>query len=164
MIEVLVQDLARAQADAVLRPTDETLSPLTDAISRLDQEAGPRFAEQRRLSSTLKAGSAVVTGSGDLAAPFVLHAIIRDAESQVGREVVRRALVSAWQRATDWELKIIATPLVGTGAGQLSVEEAATLLAQTFPAGPGAFPSVLHIVVDHDADREIVEAIVRRIA
>jgi O-acetyl-ADP-ribose deacetylase (regulator of RNase III) len=164
VIQVVVDDLALAQADAVLRPTDETLSPLSETISRLDQQAGPRFAEQRRLSSPLKAGSAVVTGGGALTAPFVLHAVIRDAESQGGREIVRQALVSAWQRATDWELKVIATPLVGADAGHLSAEEAATLLAQTFPSAEGSFPSVLQIIVERDAEREMVEAIVRRIA
>ena len=162
MIQVIVDDLAITQADAVVRPADETLGPVTPAMSRLDEQAGPRFAEQRRLSSPLKAGAAVVTGSGDLAAPFVLHVVIQDSDSGVGREVVRRALVSAWQRATDWELGTIATPLVGAGAGQLTVEEAATLLAETFPAGPGGCPSELHIVVDRDADKELVEAIVRR--
>lgn len=164
MIQVIVDDLALIQADAVVRPTDETLAPITEAISRLDQQAGPRFAEQRRLSSPLKAGAAVVTGSGDLPAPFVLHVVIRDADSAVGREVVRRALLSAWQRATDWELGIIASPLVGAGVGQLSLEEAATLLAETFPPGPGGCPFELHIVVERDSDRELVEAIVRRIA
>jgi O-acetyl-ADP-ribose deacetylase (regulator of RNase III) len=164
VIQVIVDDLALAQADAVVRPADESLGPVTPAISRLDEQAGPRFAEQRRLSSPLKAGAAVVTGSGDLTAPFVLHVVIQDADSGVGREVVRRALVSAWQRATDWELGTIAAPLVGAGAGQLSLEEAATLLAETFPPGPGGCPSELHIVVERDADRELVEAIVRRIA
>jgi O-acetyl-ADP-ribose deacetylase (regulator of RNase III) len=162
VIQVIVDDLALTAADAVVRPADETLGPLTPAISRLDEQAGPRFAEQRRLSSPLKAGAAVVTGSGDLTAPFVLHVVIRDSDSGVGREVVRRALVSAWQRATDWELGTIATPLVGAGAGQLSLEEAATLLAETFPPGPGGCPSELHIVVDRDTDKELVEAIVRR--
>lgn len=163
MIEVIVDDLALAQADAVLRPTDQTLSALTETISRLDQQAGPRFAEQRRLSSPLKAGSAVVTGSGALSAPFVLHAVIRDDESGVGREVVRRALVSAWQRANDWELKIIASPLVGAGAGQLSPEEAAALLVQTFPSNDSdGFPAVLRIVLEADADRQVVESILRR--
>ena len=162
MIQVIVDDLAITQADAVVRPADETLGPVTPAMSRLDEQAGPRFAEQRRLSSPLKAGAAVVTGSGDLTAPFVLHVVIQDSDSGVGREVVRRAPVSAWQRATDWELGTIATPLVGAGAGQLSVEEAATLLAETFPPGPGGCPSELHIVVDRDADKELVEAIVRR--
>ena len=164
MILVIVDDLATTTADAVLRPADESLGPLTPAMSRLDEHAGPRFAEQRRLTTPLKAGAAVVTGGGDLRAPYVLHVVIRDPDSQVGRDVVRRALVSAWQRATDWELSTIATPLVGTGAGQLSVEEAATLLAETFPAEPIGCPTELHIVVERDADRELVEAIIRRIA
>lgn len=164
MIQVIVDDLALTQADAVLRPADASLGPVTPAISRLDERAGPRFAEQRRLTSPLKAGAAVVTGSGDLTAPFVLHVVIQDPDSEVGRDIVRRALVSAWQRATDWELGTIAAPLVGAGAGQLSLEEAATLLAETFPPGPGGCPSELHIVVERDADRELVESIVRRIA
>ena len=162
MIHVLVDDLASIQADAVVRPADEALGPTSPAIARLDERAGPRFAEQRRVSSTLKAGSAVVTGSGDLAAPFVLHVVVRDPEMQTGRDVVRRALVSAWQRATDWELGTIAAPLVGAESGQLTIEEAATLLAETFPATGQGFPSELTIVVDGDADRVLVEAILRR--
>jgi O-acetyl-ADP-ribose deacetylase (regulator of RNase III) len=164
VIQVSVEDLALTQADAVLRPTDESLGALTEVISRLDQQAGPRFAEQRRLSSPLKAGAAVVTGSGDLPAPFVLHVVIRDADSGVAREVVRRGLQSAWQRAADWELGVIAAPLVGAGAGQLSLEEAATLLIETFPPGATGCPFELRIVVERDADRELVEAIVRRTA
>lgn len=164
MIQVTVDDLAHMQADAVLRPADETLSPLGETISRLDEQAGARFAEQRRLSAPLKAGAAVVTGSGDLPAPFVLHAIIRDPDVRVTREVVRRALLSAWERAADWELGVIASPLVGAGVDQLTSEEAATLLAETFPDGAGGCPFELRIVVERDADRELVEAIVRRIA
>jgi O-acetyl-ADP-ribose deacetylase (regulator of RNase III) len=164
VIQVIVDDLATITADAVLRPADESLGPLTPAMSRLDEHAGPRFAEQRRLTTPLKAGAAVVTGGGDLRAPYVLHVVIRDADSVVGREVVRRALVSAWQRATDWDLSTIAAPLVGAGAGQLSVEEAATLLAETFPTEQTGCPTELHIVVERDADRELVEAIIRRIA
>ena len=162
MIQVIVEDLARIRADAIVRPADECLGPISPVISRLDEQAGPRFAEQRRLGTPLKAGAAVVTGSGNLAAPFVLHVVIRDPEAKIGRDVVRRALVSAWQRATDWELGTIATPLVGADSGELSVEEAATLLAETFPANTGGCPGELHIVVERDADRELIEAIIRR--
>ena len=164
MILVVVDDLASTEADAVLRPADESLEPVSPAITRLDQRAGPRFAEQRRLTTPLKAGAAVVTGSGDLRAPLVLHTIIRDPDATVTREIVRRALVSAWQRATDWELPTIAAPLVGTGTGGLSLEEAATLLAETFPTTESGCPSALRIVVEQDSDRELVEAIIRRFA
>jgi O-acetyl-ADP-ribose deacetylase (regulator of RNase III) len=162
VIHVLVDDLALIKADAVLRPADGSLGPASPAMTRLDERAGPRFAEQRRVSNALKAGSAVVTGSGDLTAPFVLHVVIQDPEIPTGRDVVRRALVSAWQRATDWELGTIAAPLVGADSGQLSVEEATTLLAETFPSTGQGFPAELTIVVDQDADRVLVEAILRR--
>jgi O-acetyl-ADP-ribose deacetylase (regulator of RNase III) len=162
VIQVIVDDLALIQADAVIRPTDEILNPLSEVTSRLDQKAGPRFAEQRRLSAALKAGAAVVTGSGDLTAPFVLHVVIRDTDSGVGRDVVRRALQSAWERAKDWELGTIAAPLVGAGAGQLSLEDSAALLAETFPEDDRGCPFELTIVVERESDRELVEAIVRR--
>ncbi len=121
----------------------------------------PSFGGSPRRSKQVQRWSPVAE---NLAAPFVLHVIIRDADALVGREVVRRALVSGWQRAADWELSTIAAPLVGAGAGQLSVEEAATLMAETFPRGTEGCPMELHIVVEQDADRELVEAIVRRIA
>lgn len=165
MILVVVDDLAFIQVDAVLRPADSGLAPLTPAMSRLDRLAGDAFAAQRRATTELEAGAAVVTGGGDLAAPYVLHVVLRDDRSQVGRDVVRRALLSAWQRAGDWALGVVAAPLVGAGAGQLTVEEAATLLAETFPQ-PGAadHPSELRIVVEREDERETVEAIVRRFA
>jgi hypothetical protein len=49
------------------------------------------------------------------------------------------------------------------GAGQLSLEEAAELLAETFPdPGAGGCPSELRIVVEREEDRATVEAIVQR--
>jgi O-acetyl-ADP-ribose deacetylase (regulator of RNase III) len=164
VIQVIVDDLGLTQADAIVRPADETLGPVGPGISRLDEQAGPRFAEQKRLATPLKAGAAVVTGSGDLAAPFVLHIVIRDPDAKVNREVVRRALVSAWQRASDWELGIVAAPLIAADSGELSAEEAAMLLVETFPAHPQGCPTALHIVVERDTDRELLDAIVRRIA
>jgi O-acetyl-ADP-ribose deacetylase (regulator of RNase III) len=163
VIQVIVDDLAGVAVDAVLRPADQSLNPVTPAISRLDRQAGDRFEMQRRVTTPLEAGAAVVTGGGDLKAPFVLHVVIQDPSSPVGREVVRRALVSAWQRATDWGLSTIAAPLVGAGAGQLSLEEAAALLAETFPRDAGERrPAELHIVVEGEEERAMVEAILRR--
>jgi len=93
----------------------------------------------------------------------VLHVVIRDRSVEPGRDVIRRALTSAWQRAADWGLGRLAAPLIGAGAGQLSLEESAELLAETFPdLGEGACPSELRIVVDREEDRALVEAIVRR--
>ena len=164
MITVIVDDLAFLAVDAVVRPADESLAPLTSEGSRLDRLAGERFAAQRRVTSPLQAGAAVVTGGGDLAAPYVLHAVIRDRQTPVDRGTVRRALVSAWQRAGDWGLRRLATPLVGTGPGGLSEEEAARILAETFPQDQGEQGMALAIVVEKETTRDLVAAIVGRTA
>ena len=158
-IRVLVGDLATEAADAVVRPADAGLGPGEPIAERLDEVGGEAFALLRRNSTPLEAGAAVVTGGGSLPAPFVLHVVVCDPVKKVGRELLRKALVSAWQRAGDWGLAVIATPPIGVGGGQLTLQESATLLAETFPKGGD---SRLHIVVASEADSSVVETIVRR--
>ena len=161
MIRVVVDDLAFVTVDAVLRPADASLDPVTPSGVRLDRQAGAAFASQRRVSSPLEAGAAVVTGAGELAAPLVVHVVIQDPHSSAGRETIRRALVSAWQRAGEWQLATLAAPPIGAGAGLLAVDEAVQLMAETFPSGR-QFPRELSIVVEREDDRVTVEAALRR--
>ena len=164
MIEVVVDDLAFLAVDAIIRPSNEHLDPVTPAVSRLDAQAGVGFAAQRRVQIPLDIGAAVVTGAGELPAKFVVHTVIQSQQVSSSRDSVRRALLSAWQRATDWELATIATPLVGTGAGQLSLEEAATILTESLREHRlrAQYPSQVRIVVEHETERSAVEAIVAR--
>ena len=165
MITVFVGDLPSLRVDALLRPAGETLEPLAAVASRLDAMGGQRFADQHRITSPLEAGAAVVTGGGDLVAPFVIHVVIRDSVKPVERTTVRRALVSAWQQAGAWGLTRIAAPPVGTDGGHLSMEEAVALLVETFPrSGDADAPAELRIVVERQEDRDVVEAIIRRTA
>jgi O-acetyl-ADP-ribose deacetylase (regulator of RNase III) len=165
VITVVVDDLASLRVDAVLRPAGESLEPAAGVATRLDQAGGARFAEQHRTASPLEAGAAVVTGGGDLLAPFVIHVVIHDSGSPTAAPKVRRALVSAWQQAGAWGLGRIAAPPVGADGGGLSLEEAVMLLVETFPrAGSGEYPAELCIVVERQEEREAAEAILRRSA
>ena len=163
MITVVVDDLAALRVDAVVRPAGESLEPAAAASSRLDHAAGNGFADQRRVTSPLEAGAAVVTGGGNLVAPFVIHAVIRDSASPVARAKIRRALVSAWQQAGAWGLARIAAPPIGVDGGGLTLEDAVGLLVETFPRpGSGEPPAELCIVVERQEERDAVEAILRR--
>lgn len=164
MIAVLVDDLAFLDVDAVLRPANEVLEPVTPAMTRLDERAGAAFQDQRRVQFPFDAGAAVVTGAGNLVARFVVHVVVQSRRTDPGPDVIRRGLISAWQRASDWELATVAAPLIGTGAGQLPPEEAATLLAETFREHRtrSRFPEALSIVLEREADRTAVEAAIAR--
>jgi O-acetyl-ADP-ribose deacetylase (regulator of RNase III) len=165
VITVAVEDLAALPVDAVVRPAGESLEPAASAATRLDLAAGDAFTAQRRVSSPLEAGAAVVTGGGNLVAPFVIHAVIHDSTAPVARAKIRRALVSAWQQAGAWGLNRIAAPPVGMEGGGLSLEEAVGLLVETFPRSEaGEAPAELCIVVEREEERVAVEAILRRSA
>lgn len=165
MIRVVVDDLAFLEVDAVVRPADQALEPASSTAARMDQMAGEEFLRQRRVSSPLEVGSAVVTGSGELAAPYVIHVVIKDQEINAGRDTVERALQSAWHRATEWQLARVATPLVGTGAGQLTLEDAAELIKNTLAERQQtAYPSEIQVVLDNEHDRESVAVILEQAA
>jgi len=161
VIRVVAGDLAQEAVDAVIRPADAGLAPVGPAAARLDALGGAPFASQRRTATPLEAGAAVVTGGGDLTAGYVLHVVIADERGPAARDKVRRALVSAWQRADDWGLARVAAPLLGMAEGRLTLEESAALLLETFPHGDRAGLELV-IVTDTARERDVVEDIVRR--
>lgn len=161
MIRCIVDDLAFVEADAVVRPANDRLEPITAAAVRLDQQAGPAFAAACRSATALDAGSAVITRAGELPADFVLHVILQDQDTVTTPAVVRRALDAAWRRAAEWGLGQVATAPLGAGAGLFDIEEAVALMVETLAGAPGAVPELV-IVVERDSERELVEAVIRR--
>lgn len=160
MIHCVVDDLAFVAADAVLRPADASLAPVTAAARDLDRHAGAAFARQRTVAAPLEAGAAVVTAGGDLVAGLVIHVVLQDRETEANRETVRRALRSAWARASEWGVRHVAATPIGAGPGLLDIEEAATLMAETLhERSPGL---ELTVVVEREGDRELVAAALRR--
>lgn len=165
MIRVVVDDLAFVEADAVVRPATDTLEPTSSALRHLEQVGGPAFWEQFQLHQALAVGAAVVTPAGELPAEFVIHAVVRSVNEPVSPLTVRRALISALQRAVDWELARVAVPPLGTGAGNLDIEDVAAVmvevLSQHLSVSP--FPSEVSIVVDTEADQRLFEGLLRRL-
>jgi O-acetyl-ADP-ribose deacetylase (regulator of RNase III) len=164
VIRVVVDDLAFVTADAVVRPATALLEPTTPSLRRLEQVGGAAFWEQARTERELAVGSAVVTGGGSLTAELVIHAIIRSATEPVSRDSVRRALTAVLQRAADWQLAHLGMPLLGTGAGNLTLEDAADVMGAVLTAvpGPTGYPREVTIVVENDQERQVVESYIRK--
>lgn len=164
MIRVVVDDLAFVSADAIIRPATTLLEPTTPALRRLEQVGGEKFWAPLRTPRELVVGAAVVTDGGDLTAELVIHAIIRSATEPVSRDGVRRALTAALHQAATWRLEHLATPLLGIGAGNLTLEDAADVMGAVLTALPGygGFPREVTVVVESDEERQVVEAFIRK--
>jgi len=160
VIRVVVGDLVSVVADAVVRPANGNLEATTPALRRLELAAGPGFRELCRVQRELGVGAAVVTPSGELAAELVVHAVVMTRAEPVTAAGVRRAAAAALRQAGQWRIETLALPPLGTGAGQLSVEEAADAIGLALAdRAPGAeYPAHIVVVVETDAEREIFEA------
>lgn len=125
MIEVRVGELADVEAGALMRPVSTDFSPVTPAMRRLEQAAGPAVEEQCARLGELPLGSAVITGAGSLPADFLVHVAVRSYDENPTAPVVRRGLLNGLRRLAEWEIEVVALPPLGTGAGNLDAEEAA---------------------------------------
>lgn len=164
MIRVVVDDLGFFPADAIVRPATTHLEPTTPALRRLEQMGGPEFQRQLDMHTELVVGAAVVTAAGgDLPAEFVIHAIIQSREEPVSRRGVARAWRSALERARQWGFARLSVPPLGTGAGNLSIEDAAEILvAELNEQPPDAAPADVAIVVETEEQRDVFEGALRR--
>ena len=163
MIRVVVADLARCPADAVVRPTCsryDALTPTLDAAVRTSL----------RVTEGLALGAAVVTAGGaGLAAEFVIHAVIRqDPGAAPTAELVARAWRAALQQAAGWQFAHVAAPPIGAdgGTGALPLADAADILVTVLGhhRARSDFPAEVSFVVDTADDRDLFEAAVRRAA
>jgi O-acetyl-ADP-ribose deacetylase (regulator of RNase III) len=165
VIRVVVDDLAFVSADAVIRPTTANLEPLTPSLRRLEQVGGPSFWNQLAVQEDLAVGSAVVTGAGDLAADLVIHAVICSTDEPVSHQHVRGALISALQRAEDWQIRSLAVPPIGIGAGNLELEDVAQLTVDILGKAmeTAKYPEQINIVVENEQDLAIFETYLKRL-
>ena len=162
MIRVEVADLASVDADAVVRPATALLEPAV-RHERLETLGTARQSwSELPHNRPLDVGAAVVTTAGGLAAEFVIHAVVSSPTKPVTVEGVRQAVRGVLLRAQDWELRRIATPLLGRGKAELSLEDAARALVDEFAQARSAiYPDDVCIVVESETDRSVVEAFIR---
>lgn len=157
MILAVAGDLPSVAADAVVRPADTRLEPLTPASRRIDDAAGPKFIEQRRVRHELPPGAAVVTGAGGLAAEFVVHVILGAAEDDVTTDTVRRSMEAALWQCTQWQIATLAMPIpvagnVAPGAALQAALEAVRAHMQNHD-----HPATLLIVSPDDHDVAMIK-------
>ena len=157
---MIVGDLASVAADAIVRPANGNLEAITPALRRLELAAGPSFRQFCHAQRELGVGAAVVTTAGDLTVELVVHAVIMTRSEPVTKAGVRRAAEAVLRQAAQWRIVTLALPPLGTGAAQLSTEDAAsTLLDVVWEHGRNAeHPATVVIVVETDAERGIFEA------
>ena len=164
MIRVRIDDLTFFDGEAIIRPVNEDLGATTPLLRRLELAAGTQLYNQIRLQEPLPVGAAVVTSAGDLAAELLVHAVVMSRTEPVTADTVRRALTSALQRAESWQIKQVAIPPFGLGAGNLDVDESARIMVSVIAAhtSRSRFPDDITVIAETaEEERAFITALER---
>jgi O-acetyl-ADP-ribose deacetylase (regulator of RNase III) len=164
VIRVCINDLAFFDGEAIVRPVNEDLGATTPLLRRLELAAGTALHNQIRLQEPLPVGAAIVTSAGELSAELLVHAVVMGRTEPVTADTVRRALTSALQRVASWQIKDVAIPPFGLGAGNLEIDESARVMVSVIAQHMRAarFPEEITLVAETAEEERVLAAAVQR--
>ena len=164
MIDVRVDDLAFYEGEAIARPVNALLGATTPVMRKLEVAAGSAFTDTVRVSEPMQVGSAVVTSAGDLRVELLIHGVVSSDDEPATRGTVRRALLSALQRAAAFQIRELAMAPFGLGAGNLSIEDSAEIMRDVIAEHMkrSAYPARVVVIAESALEEQVLRAALAR--
>jgi O-acetyl-ADP-ribose deacetylase (regulator of RNase III) len=149
-IDVWQGEIAELEVDAILVPANESLFMATPVGRAVRLRAGESVERDAVDQGPVEAGSAVVTGGGDLPAAYVIHVVGVGHDLRADGQRLARALAAGLDLAGRMGLTRLAIAPVGTERGVFDAEGAARALAEVLgarAAAGGPTPTSLVVAV-----------------
>lgn len=128
-IELTKNDITQVPAEAIVNAANEALQLGTGVAGAIRVRGGPSVQEECDRIGHCDTGDAVVTGSGQLQARWIIHAVGPVWRGgAAGEEMLLAATVlAALKRAEEVGAKSIALPAISTGVFGFPLEKAAQI-------------------------------------
>jgi len=163
-IEVILGDITDARADAIVNAANTELILGGGVAGAITRKGGPAIQAECDRIGQVKLGEAAVTGAGNLAAKYVIHAASMSLGGQATQASLSNSVRNSYLRAREKGVKSIAFPAVGAGIAGFPIRQCAEIMmGETIRAlHANAVEKVAFYLFDqmtYDAFREAYEAI-----
>ncbi|MFQ5513817.1 MAG: macro domain-containing protein [Myxococcota bacterium] len=158
-IRVQEGELGEAPVDAVVSTALPDLTPADATAAALRRTAGPELEEACRSLGPARPGDVVVTPAGELAARYVLHAVL-ETEGPLDEETLRVTVRSSLAAARSRGLRSLAFPALGGGARATGMQRRAEILLEEVRA-PGVSDALEEIcfVIEGEPSYRVFEQV-----
>ena len=137
-IDVWQGEIAELEVDAILVPANESLFMTTPVGRAVRLRAGESVERAAVDQGPVEAGTALVTGGGQLAASYCIHVVGVGHDLRPDAERLGRAIDAGLQLASRMGLSRLAIAPIGTERGVFDPEAAAVVLAEVLSARAAA--------------------------
>ena len=139
-IDVWQGEIAELEVDALVVAANESLFMTSGAAASVKRHGGDQIERAAVEQGPIPPGSAVVTPGGQLAAPYVIHAVAVGHDRIADAAVLATAIGSALAFADPLQLRRIAFAPLGIEHGAFAPEEAARIIVTTLLAEAPSTP------------------------
>lgn len=129
-IEIWRGEIAELEVDAIVLPANESLFMTTSVAAAVKRAAGEEVERAAVAQGPVAAGTAVVTGGGRLAAPYLVHTVAVSHDLRPDAERLQRAIAAALTAVEHLSLRRIAVAPLGTERGVFPPADAARLMLE----------------------------------
>lgn len=151
-------DITRQDADTIVNAANSSLLGGGGVDGAIHRAGGPAILEEcrkiRAAQGSCKAGDAVITGGGNLAARWVVHTVGPVWNGGTANEelTLANAYKNSLSRAMEVDAKVVAFPSVSTGAYGYPVDKAAAValnaIKEFLAANQGKFTEIRFVLFD----------------
>jgi O-acetyl-ADP-ribose deacetylase (regulator of RNase III) len=120
-------DISEQEVDAIVNAANNALVLGTGVAGAIRTKGGPSIQAECDAHGPIEVGDAVVTGAGDLAARFVIHAAGMPPGGAASEASVRASVRRSFVLARENGCESVACPAVGAGVGGLSMQRCAEI-------------------------------------
>jgi O-acetyl-ADP-ribose deacetylase (regulator of RNase III) len=136
-IHVRQGDITTYDGDAVVNAANNHLILGAGVAGAIRRAGGPSIQEECNRHGPIAVGEAAITGAGDLAVRWVLHAAAMGDEP-VSERSVRESTLASLRLAAEHGIRRIAFPVLGSGIGGFEFSAAAAIMRDAVRQSPEA--------------------------
>jgi len=123
-------DITEARVDAIVNAANSGLVLGAGVAGAILRRGGPSIQEECDRHGPIEVGEAAITGAGDLAARFVIHAAGMAPGGQASEESVRGSIRHSLELAREHGCTSVAVPAIGAGIAGFPMQRCAEVLIE----------------------------------
>ena len=141
-VRLVVGDICEREVEAVVNAANNRLWMGGGVAGAIKRRGGQEIEREAVAQGPIPIGESVVTTGGKLKARHVIHAAVMGSDLTTSEEYIRRATLSALERAKELKLGSVAFPALGTGVGGFPLDQCARIMLEATAEHIGAGTSL----------------------
>jgi O-acetyl-ADP-ribose deacetylase (regulator of RNase III) len=159
-LSVVEGDITGLEVDAIANAANNALWMGAGVAGAIKRAGGEEVEREAVAKGPIEVGDAVATGSGRLAARWVIHGAVMGQDLQTDENLIRRTTRRCLEVADELGAESLALPAFGTGVGGFPLDECARIMVDVVRGyEPRTLAKVVFAVFGADARRAFEESL-----